>query len=110
MKIFLPFQVKDIGGPSTFAKKFQLGMEELGHTVVYDYCNDYDVLFLIVQCPLKYLIDAKRRGKKIVQRLDGTYYWTVSGWKFPLLNAKATYIRHLFTDFTVYQSDFSHAC
>lgn len=110
MKIFLPFKVKDIGGTSTFARKFQSGMEAAGHTVVFEPCDDYDVLFLIVQCPLKYVVDAKRRGKKIVQRLDGTYYWTVSGWKFPLMNAKAMYIRHLFTDVTIYQSEYSREC
>ncbi len=110
MKIFLPFAIKDIGGTSTFARKFKAGMEAAGHTVTYDYTPDYDVLFLIVQCPLKYLIDAKRRGKKIVQRLDGTYYWSVSGWKFPLMNAKATYIRQFFTDYTIYQSKYSQDC
>jgi glycosyltransferase involved in cell wall biosynthesis len=110
MTIFLPFEIKDIGGTSTFARKFQEGMESAGHRVVFEYTPDYDVLFLIVQCPLKYLIDARRRRKKIVQRLDGTYYWTVSGWKFPLMNFKAAYIRHLFTDFTVYQSKYSQAC
>lgn len=110
MKIFLPFKIQDIGGTSTFARKFKEGMEAAGHEVVYEYTPDYDVLFLIVQCPFSYLWDAKRRGKKIVQRLDGTYYWTVSGWRFPLMNAKAAYIRHLFTDFTIYQSEYSREC
>lgn len=110
MIIFLPFKLQDIGGTSTFARKFQAGMEAAGHTVVFEYTPDYDVLFLIVQCPLKYLLDAKRRGKRIVQRLDGTYYWTVSGWKFPLMNVKAAYIRHLFTDVTIYQSRYSQEC
>lgn len=110
MKIFLPFALKDIGGPSTFARKFKEGVASLGHEVTFEPTHDYDILLLIVQCPLKYLVDAKRRKKKIVQRLDGTYYWSVSGWKFPLLNAKAAYIRHLFTDFTVYQSKHSQDC
>jgi glycosyltransferase involved in cell wall biosynthesis len=107
MKIFLPFKVKDIGGTSTFAQKFAQGMHDAGHEVVFEYTEDYDVLFLIVQCPLEYVRDAKRRGKKIVQRLDGTYYWTVSGWKFPLMNLKAAIIRHFFTDVTIYQSEYS---
>jgi glycosyltransferase involved in cell wall biosynthesis len=110
MKIFLPFKVKDIGGTSTFARKFKESVEKTGHQVAFEYAPDYDALFLIVQCPLKYVIDAKKRGKKIVQRLDGTYYWSVAGWKFPLMNAKAAYIRHFFTDFTIYQSKYSQAC
>ena len=71
MKIFVPFEINDVGGPSTFARKFKDGMESNGHTVTFRYTSDYDILLLIVQCPLKYLIDAKKRGKKIVQRLDG---------------------------------------
>lgn len=110
MRIFLPFAVKDIGGTSTFARKFQLGLKAAGHEVFFDYQEEYDVLFLIVQCPLKYLLDAKRRGKPIVQRLDGTYYWSVAGWRFPLLNAKAALARHFFTDFSIYQSRYSREC
>lgn len=110
MKIFLPFSLKDIGGPSSFAKKFKQGLEQRGHQVFFDFQEEYDVLFLIVQCPLRYLMHAKRNRRPIVQRLDGVYYWSVSGWKFPLMNAKATYIRHLFTDFTVYQSEYSRRC
>lgn len=110
MKIFLPFKVQDIGGTSIFATKFKLGMERLRHEVFFEFREDYDILLLIAQAPLKYLIHAKSRKKKIVQRLDGVYYWSVSSWKFPLFNAKATYIRHLFTDFTVYQSAYSKYC
>lgn len=110
MKIFIPFARKDIGGTSIFATKFKVGMEKLGHEVFFEYREDYDILFLIVQAPFRYLFDAKRRGKKIVQRLDGTYYWSVASWKFPLYNLKAALIRHLFTDLTIYQSRYSKYC
>jgi glycosyltransferase involved in cell wall biosynthesis len=120
MKIFIPFKVQDASdpsirsarfwGPSTFALKFKQGLEKRGHTVIFDFAEDYDLLFMIVQCPLRYLLHARRHKRPIVQRLDGIFYWSSSGWKFPLLNAKATYIRHLFTDFTVYQSHYSKHC
>ncbi|HSX41731.1 MAG TPA: glycosyltransferase family 4 protein [Candidatus Saccharimonadales bacterium] len=110
MKIFLPFEVKDIGGTSTFAKKFQAGIEKLGHEVFFEFREDYDVLFMIVQCPFKYLRHAKKAGRPIVQRLDGTYYWAVSGWRFPLMNAKAAIIRHFYTNFSIYQSRYSQEC
>lgn len=110
MRIFLPFTIQGIGGTATFAIKFKQGMEAYGHTVFFEEPEEYDVLFLIVQAPFKYLIDAKRRGKKIVQRLDGTYYWSVASWKFPLFNLKAAIIRHFFTDFTIYQSEYSKYC
>lgn len=109
MKIFLPFQNKGIGflGVGTFAKKFQAGMKKRGHEVFFEYRPDYDVLMMIVQAPFVYLREAKKRSIPIVQRLDGVFYWTTSQWLFPFLNLKATLIRHLFTDFTIYQSEFS---
>ena len=110
MKIFIPFEVKDIGGPSSFVTKFKLGLERRGHEVTFQETPDYDILFLIVQAPFKYILKAKRRKIPIVQRLDGVFYWSVSKWMFPLLNLKATLIRHLFTDYTVYQSDYSKYC
>lgn len=109
MKIFLPFKVKDIGGTSTFARKFQAGLANLGHEVFFEFREDYDALFLIVQGPFSYARHAKRHKRPIIQRLDGVYYWSVAGWRFPLLNAKAALTRHLFTDVTVYQSDYSRA-
>lgn len=110
MKIFLPFKIQGIGGTASFARKFQKGMQKQGHEVFFDYQEDYDVLFLIVQAPFKYLIEAKRRKKKIIQRLDGVYYWSVSSWKYPFLNLKAAIIRHRWADFTVYQSEYSKYC
>lgn len=110
MKIFLPFKIRDIGGPSSFAKKFQDGLQKRGHEVFFEYRADYDILFLIVQAPFKYLIEAKWNGKKIVQRLDGTHYWSVQGAMYFFLNLKAKIIRHIFANFTVYQSQYSKYC
>ncbi len=110
MKIFLPFTVKDIGGPSTFARKFQEGVRAHDHEVFFKYRSDYDILLLIVQSPFRYLLEAKQRKKPIIQRLDGTYYWSVAGWKYPFLNLKATIIRHYFTNFSIYQSEYSKYC
>jgi glycosyltransferase involved in cell wall biosynthesis len=110
MKIFLPFKLQDIGGTSTFAAKFKAGLEKQGHTVSFETSDDYDLLFMIVQAPLEYLQHARRYRKPIIQRLDGVWYWSVAGWKYPLLNAKATYIRHLFADLTIYQSEYSKQC
>lgn len=107
MKVFLPFKVQEIGGTSTFARKFQAGMAAAGHEVFFDFREDYDVLFMIVQCPFRFLRHAKKHRRPIVQRLDGTFYWTAGGWKFPLLNAKAAIIRRFYTDFSIYQSAYS---
>ncbi len=110
MKIFLPFQSHGIGGTSVFAERFRSGLAKFGHEVFFDFQDDYDVLFMIVQAPFHYLFDSKPKQKPIIQRLDGSWYWSVAGWKFPLYNAKATLIRHFFTDFTIYQSLYSQYC
>src|SRR3989338_938529 len=112
MKIFLPFHGKGSAfmGVGTFARKFKSGMEARGHEVFFEYRKDYDILFLIVQAPFKYLWEAKYKKKPIIQRLDGVWYWSVVGWKYPIFNLKAHIIRHFFADFTIYQSQFSKYC
>lgn len=111
MKIFLPFKINNIGGgTSMFAKKFKEGMERRGHEVFFEYRPDYDILLMIVQAPFKYLFEAKRRKKKIIQRLDGAYYWSTVGPRYFLYNLKAKIIRHFFTDFTIYQSKYCKYC
>jgi len=110
MKIFIPFDLKDIGGTSSFVKKFKKGAEARGHEVFLDPVSDYDVLLIISRCSLKYLLDAKRRGKKIIHRLDGVYYWSVAGWKYFFYNFKPMLIHRIFADFTVYQSRYSRYC
>ncbi len=110
MKIFLPFAIQDTGGTSTFAKKFGQALEKAGHEVFYTFRKDYDVLFVMVQCNPFYLLHAKFHKKKIIQRLDGVYYWSVAGWKYPLLNFPPSFIHRFFADFTVYQSKYSKHC
>ena len=110
MKIFIPFTIQETGGTSTFAKKFGQGLEKQGHEVFYTFRRDYDILFVIVQCSPLYLFHAKLHGKKIIQRLDGVYYWSVAGWKYPLLNFPPSFIHRFFADFTVYQSQYSKYC
>jgi len=120
MKVLIPYKVRDTGdaslestrfwGPSTFAMRLKAGLEERGHSVIFEFTEEYDVLFVIVQCPWRFLRHAKMHKRPIVQRLDGVFYFSVSGWQFPLMNAKAALTRHLFTDFTVYQSEYSKYC
>lgn len=110
MKILIPFTVRDTGGTSSFAKKFGKGLENLGHEVIFEFQKDYDVLFVIVQCNPFYLLHAKIHKKKIIQRLDGVYYWSVARWKYLLLNFPPRFIHKFFSDFTIYQSRYSKYC
>ncbi|MFH0969697.1 MAG: glycosyltransferase family 4 protein [Patescibacteria group bacterium] len=110
MKIFIPFAVRETGGTSSFANKFKKGLEEKGHEVFFDFRRDYDILFVIIQCNPLYLLHAKINKKRIIQRLDGVYYWSVAKWKYPLLNLAPKLIHKFFSDFTVYQSKYSQYC
>lgn len=110
MKIFIPYPVKDIGGTSIFIRKFREGMEKRGHEVFFEYQSDYDYIFAIVVCYPKYLIQAKLKRKKIVQRLDGMFYYSVSGWNYLRLNFPTWLIRTFFSDYTIYQSHYSKYC
>lgn len=110
MKIFIPFKVSETGGTSSFAKKFKKGLEEMGQEVFFEFRKDYDILFVIIQCNPLYLLHAKIKKKKIIHRLDGMYYWSVAKWKYPLLNLAPKIIHKFFSDFTVYQSQYSKYC
>jgi len=111
MKIFIPFTIRGTGGTVTFARKFKDGLEKHGHEVFFDFRKDYDILFVIVQCNPLYLLHAKLNKRKIVHRLDGVYYWSsVAKWKYPLLNFAPSLIHNFFSNFTVYQSQYSKYC
>jgi glycosyltransferase involved in cell wall biosynthesis len=72
----------------------------------------FDVLFVIESCPLWYLVYAKARQKKIVQRLDGVYHPALpgaSGRLYWLKNVRLKIPHNFFADHIVYQSTFSQA-
>lgn len=112
MRVLLPIRLSPTGGTSAFARKFALGMPYLGHSVVFERGEDYDVLLVPATCPLSYLLDAHRRRKRIVHRLDGVYYpTTVVGWCYWLYNVPLRIIRNAFADAVIYQSYYSlHTC
>mgnify|MGYP003526702643 FL=1 len=107
MKIFLPFAIQDIGGTSTFAYQFSHALQERGFVVTSTFSWDFDVLFVIADCPLRYLLLAKILGKKVVQRLDGIYHPAVAGKKYWLYNLNMKITHRYFADTVIYQSQFS---
>lgn len=85
-------------------------MQARGHEVFFKYRPDYDYIFAVVVCYPQYLIHAKLTGKKIVQRLDGMFYYSTSGWNYLRLNFSAWIIRTFFSNYTIYQSHYSKYC
>jgi len=111
MKIFLPINIRPTGGSSAFAAKFKQGMALKGHQVFFDHPDNYDILLVLASCPWRHLFSARRQNKKIVHRLDGVYYpTTVSNWLYPVMNARLKIIHRHFSDFTIYQSQYSQKC
>lgn len=112
MKILLPFEIKDIGGTATFASKFRSEAIKAGHEVISRFYYNFDVLFIIADCPIWIPIYAKLARKKVVQRLDGVYHpATPAGRLYPLYNLKMWFIHRFLADTVVYQSKFSqHSC
>lgn len=108
MKIFVPFTIKDIGGTATFVEKFSRKIIESGSVVTHAFSRDFDILFIVADCPIRYPILAKLLGKKVVQRLDGIYHRaTPAGRLYPLYNLKMQIIHNWLADTVIYQSEFS---
>lgn len=108
MKIFIPFKINRLGGTPTFVRKFKDQLIEKGYSVTLDFDMDFDVLFIVADSPIRYIVYAKLFGKKIVQRLDGVYHEGVSiGKKHILLNLKMKLIHNHLADYIIYQSEFS---
>lgn len=108
MKIFIPFKIRDIGGTATFAKNFSDVARKNNITISSDFSLDFDVLFIIADCSLGYLLFAKLSRKKIIQRLDGVYHHaTTAGKLYWFYNLKMQIIHNFLADVVIYQSEFS---
>lgn len=108
MKIFIPFEIKDIGGTATFAQKFSDTARSNSVEVSNKFSLSFDTLFIVADCSLWYPIIAKVFKKRIVQRLDGVYHpATPAGKWYPLYNLKMQIIHNFLADVVIYQSEFS---
>jgi glycosyltransferase involved in cell wall biosynthesis len=109
--------VKGVGGMVTFRGKLVKGLIERGIGVSYDIADlPYDVILVIGGTrDLAGLWRAKRRGTRIVQRLDGmnwVHRKKRTGWRHYLRaeygNFVLSLIRSRIADQIIYQSEFSH--
>lgn len=73
MKICIPFKPGNSGGPSTFYHKFAREVEARGHDIVRFPTADTDVVLSIIYAAPRALLQSKKLGLPIVQRLDGVY-------------------------------------
>jgi glycosyltransferase involved in cell wall biosynthesis len=108
-----PF-VQGTGGMASFRLKFEQGLKTRGIDVTYDLDSNFDALLVIAGTRfLPSLQRVRRRGIRLVQRLDGINWvqrvrW--SGMKYTLRaeygNFMLSLIRKRFADRVIYQSQF----
>jgi len=108
-----PF-VQGTGGMASFRLKFEQGLKTRGIEITYDLSADADAVLVIAGT--RFLLDlwrARRRGIRVVQRLDGINWVQRIRWTSPRYHLRAEYgnailslIRSRFADRVIYQSQF----
>ena len=108
-----PF-VQGTGGMASFRLKFEQGLQARGISVTHDLNEKFDALLVIAGT--RFLLDlgrVRRRGIRIVQRLDGINWVQRVKWSGVRYSVRAEYgnfmlalIRSRFADRVVYQSQF----
>lgn len=113
-KICIVPRVEGTGGMASFRLKFEQGLKARGIDVTYDLDSDFDALLVIAGTRfLPRLSRVRRRGIRVVQRLDGINWvhrarW--AGWKYTVRaeygNFMLALIRNRLADRVIYQSHF----
>jgi glycosyltransferase involved in cell wall biosynthesis len=106
--------VEGSGGMASFRLKFEQGIKSRGIEVTHDLSEKSDVVLVIAGTRnLWALKQARRRGVRIVQRLDGINWVQRVRWTGPRYHIRAEYgnamlvlIRNRFADRVIYQSQF----
>ena len=107
-------RVEGTGGVTSFRLKFENGLRARGVEVTNDPSQDADVILVLAGTrQLGLLRKAHRRGRRVVQRLDGINWLHRARWMGPRYtiraiygNANLSYIRRRLADHVIYQSEF----
>lgn len=107
--IYIPFyKYSAIGGPSTFMKNLKSYLDRVAFPYS-ESLKDNRQLFFPIAFDEKVIRKIKKRNGFVIQRLDGIYYPSKHGEKFEKLNAPIRKIYQQYTDFVVFQSEYSKA-
>ena len=107
-------RVQGAGGVTSFRLKFENGLAARGVEVTNDPAQDADAILILAGTRhLRPLWKARRRGVRIVQRLDGLNWLHRVRWMGPRYavraiygNANLSHIRRRLADHVIYQSEF----
>ena len=113
-KICIVPKVDGIGGMASFRLKFEQGLKSRGIDVTHDLADNSDAILVIAGTRLlPQLWRARRRGIRVVQRLDGVNWVQRVKWAGIRYTVRAEYgnamlalIRARFADRVIYQSQF----
>jgi len=113
-KICIVPRVEGTGGMASFRLKFEQGLRALNIDVTHDLDDKSDAILVIAGT--RFLLDlnrARRRGIRVVQRLDGVNWVQRVKWSGVKYTIRAEYgnfmlslIRNRFADRVIYQSQF----
>ncbi|WP_322791670.1 glycosyltransferase family 4 protein [Bellilinea sp.] len=110
-------QIQALAGPASFSARFKAGMARLGVEVHHDPQRSDTRAILIIAGTRHILpiLQARRRGVRVVQRLNGINWihrYRKTGWRHYLRaeagNLLLAFTRRFLADFVVYQSHFAH--
>jgi glycosyltransferase involved in cell wall biosynthesis len=107
--IFIPFhKYQSVGGPTTFMQNLLAYLDARNFSYADTFQNARQVFF-----PVSYnenvLKKIKRRKGIVIQRLDGIYYPTKHGEQYQKLNAPIKKIYQQYSDYIIFQSEYSKA-
>lgn len=113
-KICIVPRVEGSGGMASFRLKFEQGIKFRGVEVTHDLSEKSDAVLVIAGTRnLLQLHQARKRGVRVVQRLDGVNWVQRVRWTGPRYHIRAEYgnfmlslIRKRFADHVIYQSEF----
>jgi glycosyltransferase involved in cell wall biosynthesis len=105
MKICFSIKTKGIGGPSIFVDKFSKFLKRKNIEVTFEINDDFDIFLVIAQYSISAIKKIKKRGIKIIQRLDGIYSPACSP-HYEKRNEIMKEIHNDLADFVIYQSEF----
>lgn len=110
-------QIQALAGPASFSARFKAGMAHLGVEVHHDPQRSDTRAILIIAGTRHILpiLQARRRGVRVVQRLNGINWihrHRKTGWRHYLRaeagNLLLAFTRRFLADYVVYQSRFAH--
>jgi glycosyltransferase involved in cell wall biosynthesis len=112
-----PHKPQSVGGPGSFQTRMTLNLENKGCRIVYPQDKICPDVIIVVggTAKLSWLFMCKKRGAKIVHRLDGINWrhWVddvslLYKLKSEFRNFLIRIIRDVFSDYVIYQSEFVH--